>query len=155
MPMVYQVLQMADKNLLETNTYDIEMSNYDLAGVVSAIIKKKLRNYSFSRDFIRRVAVVSYEAELNIIIHSYGGTLTFEIYDDSVKILTNDTGPGIKDIAQAMTAGYSTATEVAQGLGFGAGMGLPNMKKNSDEFDIQSEFGVGTQITMTVFEGKE
>lgn len=136
--------------LLETSEYSIAKGDYDSAGIVSAIIKKKLKNFDFSREVIRRVAVVSYEAELNIIIHSNGGKLKCDIYPDMVRISTNDLGPGIADLELAMTPGYSTAEEEAQILGFGAGMGLPNMKKNSDIFDIQSELGKGTQITMCI-----
>jgi len=136
--------------LLETSEYSIAKGDYDSAGIVSAIIKKKLKNFDFSREVIRRVAVVSYEAELNIIIHSNGGKLKCDIYPDMVRISTNDIGPGIADLELAMTPGYSTAEEEAQILGFGAGMGLPNMKKNSDIFDIQSELGKGTQITMCI-----
>ena len=136
--------------LLETSEYSIAKGDYDSAGIVSAIIKKKLKNFDFSREVIRRVAVVSYEAELNIIIHSNGGKLKCDIYPDMVRISTNDIGPGIADLELAMTPGYSTAEEEAQILGFGAGMGLPNMKKNSDIFDIQSKLGKGTQITMCI-----
>lgn len=136
--------------LLETSEYSIAKGDYDSAGIVSAIIKKKLKNFDFSREVIRRVAVVSYEAELNIIIHSNGGKLKCDIYPDMVRISTNDIGPGIANLELAMTPGYSTAEEEAQILGFGAGMGLPNMKKNSDIFDIQSELGKGTQITMCI-----
>lgn len=143
------------EKLLESNEYSIAKGDYDSAGIVSAIIKKKLKNLNFTRELIRRVAVVSYEAELNIIIHSLGGKLKCDIFENMVKISTDDVGPGIADISLAMTPGYSTAEEEAQILGFGAGMGLPNMKKNSDIFDIQSELGKGTQITMCILIDQE
>lgn len=97
---------------------------------------------------IRHVAVASYEVELNLVIHSLGGEITYSVYPDEVKLVSQDYGPGIDDISSAMSAGWSTATEEAQSLGFGAGMGLPNMKRNSDTFDIQSTPGVGTRIEM-------
>lgn len=143
-----------ESKLIASLSYPIEKGDYDNAGVVSAIIKRKLKSLEFARDVIRRVAVVSYEAELNIIIHSLGGKLNCIIYSDKIEICTNDRGPGIKNIELAMTPGYSTAEEAAQMLGFGAGMGLPNMKKNSDEFSITSEYGVGTQIRMTILVGE-
>lgn len=153
-PMDCQALN-SMSNLISRFEYNIEKGDYDRAGVVSAIIKRKLKDLSFSKELIRRVAVVSYEAELNIIIHSLGGKLLFDIYSDKVVISTEDKGPGIADIELALTPGYSTAEEEAQILGFGAGMGLPNMKKNSDIFNIESTYGLGTKISMTVFVKEE
>ena len=97
---------------------------------------------------MRRVAVASYEVELNLVIHSMGGDLRLTIYPEAVELLSSDVGPGIADLEMAMREGFSTASEEARSMGFGAGMGLPNMKRNSDEFDISSEVGKGTAITM-------
>jgi len=97
---------------------------------------------------LRRIAVASYEAELNLIIHSHGGKLTLEMTPDSIVLTSADVGPGIADISKAMQEGFSTASEEARDLGFGAGMGLPNMKRNADGFSIESEVGVGTTIQM-------
>ena len=98
---------------------------------------------------LRRVAVASYEVELNLVIHSDGGTLTLTVDENGVHLCSKDIGPGIPDIEQAMREGYSTANEEARSLGFGAGMGLPNMKRNADQFAIESQVGKGTTIDMT------
>ena len=98
---------------------------------------------------LRHVSVACYEVELNLVIHSMGGTLTLQVEPEKVTLISKDIGPGIPDIEKAMTEGYSTANEEARMLGFGAGMGLPNMKRNATEFDIQSEVGVGTTIIMS------
>ena len=109
-----------------------------------------LRKLGFDPDTIRRVSVCMYEGEINMVIHADGGTATVDIGLSDITITLADQGPGIPDIDQAMQAGYTTAGEVARDLGFGAGMGLPNMKKYSDEMDIQSTVGVGTTVTMVV-----
>ena len=98
---------------------------------------------------LRRVAVASYEVELNLVIHSRGGVLTLEVEPDRVRLVSRDVGPGIPDVELAMREGYSTANEEARSLGFGAGMGLPNMKRNADQFAIESAVGVGTTIEMS------
>ena len=97
---------------------------------------------------LRRVAVASYEAELNLIIHSLGGQLTMEMNPEHIVLISKDVGPGIADIDKAMQEGFSTASEEARVLGFGAGMGLPNMRRNADGFAIESQLGVGTTIQM-------
>lgn len=102
-------------------------------------------------DVCRRVAIITYEAEINLVIHAGGGTLQAMISEDHVDLVVKDEGPGIADISKAMTAGYSTATEQAREMGFGAGMGLPNIKRNSDTFEIESEVGKGTTLRSTVF----
>ena len=96
----------------------------------------------------RRASVATYEVELNLVIHSYGGDIELDISSSELKITARDTGPGIPDISLAMQEGYSTASEEARSMGFGAGMGLPNMQRNASEFDIQSTVGVGTTIKM-------
>ena len=100
---------------------------------------------------IRKVAIAMYEGEINMVIHANGGEITVTISDSEIKIVLADVGPGISDISKAMQEGYSTAPEEVRSLGFGAGMGLPNMKKYSDDFQIESVVGKGTTVTMKVF----
>ncbi|MBR1708699.1 MAG: anti-sigma regulatory factor [Clostridia bacterium] len=129
-------------------TYQVARADYSSAGRGSADIKRQLKQLGVSGDVLRRVAVASYEVELNLVIHSLGGELTLSVFPDAVQLVSDDCGPGIPDLSMAMREGYSTANEEARSLGFGAGMGLPNMKRNADEFDIKSTVGVGTTITM-------
>ena len=131
-------------------TYEVEGGDLTQAGEASAQVKQALRKLGFDPDTIRRVSVCMYEGEINMVIHADGGTATVDIGLDAITITLVDHGPGIPDIDLAMQAGYTTAGEVARDLGFGAGMGLPNMKKYSDELDIQSTVGVGTTVTMVV-----
>ncbi|MCR4885881.1 MAG: anti-sigma regulatory factor [Clostridiales bacterium] len=128
--------------------YPVEAGDYTRAGEASADIKRRLKQLGVSSDVMRKVAVASYEVELNLVIHSLGGKLTLEVGTDGIHLLSEDVGPGIPDISLAMREGWSTASEEARSLGFGAGMGLPNMKRNADGFDIQSEVGKGTRIDM-------
>ena len=128
--------------------YPVAKSDYTRAGEASTDIKRRLRQLGVSSNVMRRVAVASYEVELNLVIHSLGGRLILDVGPEGVFLVSEDVGPGIPDIAMAMREGYSTASEEARSLGFGAGMGLPNMKRNADEFDIQSELGKGTRISM-------
>ncbi|MBR4169305.1 MAG: ATP-binding protein [Lachnospiraceae bacterium] len=100
---------------------------------------------------VRKVSIAMYEGEINMIIHAYGGTIDVDIYEDRIVMCLKDTGPGIANIEEAMQEGFSTAPADVINLGFGAGMGLPNMRNNSDEFNIESEVGVGTTVTMTVY----
>ena len=132
-----------------TNAYDVNAGEFQTAGDASASIKRKLKQIGVESSVLRRIAVASYEAELNLIIHSHGGQLTLEMAPDSIILVSKDVGPGIADISKAMQEGYSTASEEARDLGFGAGMGLPNMKRNADGFAIESEVGKGTDILMT------
>jgi len=119
--------------------FEIERDDFAKAGRASSNIKKMLRQLSIDPEIIRRVAIVTYEAEMNMVIHSLGGTIKAVIGTDYIEIIAIDKGPGIDDIELAMQEGYSTAPERIRELGFGAGMGLPNMKNNSDEFHIHSE----------------
>lgn len=130
--------------------YDVLSEDFTHAGAASSDIKKKLREIGLDKEIIRRVAVMTYEAEINIVIHSLGGTITVLILGDSVEIWAVDKGPGIEDVQLAMTAGYSTAKNSAREMGFGAGMGLPNMKKCSDDFLIESATGEPTRIKMVI-----
>ena len=130
------------------NVYDVKAGEFQTAGDASANIKRKLKQLGINSSVLRRIAVASYEAELNLIIHSHGGQLTLEITPDAIILVSKEVGPGSADISKAMQEGYSTASEEARDLGFGAGMGLPNMKRNADEFAIDSEVGKGTRIEM-------
>lgn len=129
--------------------YRVEADDFTRAGEASADIKRRLKQLGVSSTVLRRVAVASYEVELNLVIHSDGGTLTLTVDENGVHLCSKDIGPGIPDIEQAMREGYSTANEEARSLGFGAGMGLPNMKRNADQFAIESQVGKGTTIDMT------
>lgn len=127
--------------------FPIEAENLEKAGIASAFIKKTLKELNCSRDVIRRVAIATYEAEINVIIHSYGGICRFIIENDYLKVTFTDCGPGIPSIDYAMMEGTSTAPKYAIEHGFGAGMGLPNMKKAADIFHITSSHE-GTTIRM-------
>ncbi len=124
----------------------MERGRFDTAGEASAKIKRTLKKMGVSPAIIREVAIASYELELNLVIHSLGGSLTLEITGDMLRLVCEDCGPGIPDIPLAMTEGYSTASEAVRNMGFGAGMGLPNVKRHSHVFSIQSEVGIGTVI---------
>lgn len=138
-----------DTKLLKRYSYEIVANDFNLAGKGSSDIKSNLKALGIDPKLIRKVAVVSYEAEINMVIHSYGGNLHCDIYKDRIVIISDDIGPGIENIELALTEGYSTASNKVRELGFGAGMGLPNMKRWSDEFDIISQ-SKGTKIQMTV-----
>jgi serine/threonine-protein kinase RsbT len=130
------------------DVYDVKALDYATAGDASATIKRKLKQLGVDSAILRRIAVASYEAELNLIIHSQGGSITVQMSPQEIRLLSRDVGPGIPDIDKALQEGYSTASEEARNMGFGAGMGLPNMKRNADAFQIESELGVGTRIEM-------
>jgi len=129
-------------------SFPVEAGAYETAGEASAVIKRTLKQLGVNSEVLRHVSVACYEVELNLVIHSLGGTLTLRVDPDQVVLISKDVGPGIPDIEKAMTEGFSTANEEARTLGFGAGMGLPNMKRNATTFEIESEVGVGTTITM-------
>ena len=130
--------------------FDIDGDNFTSAGEASVRIKKMLREMGFSSEVIRRVSVAMYEGEINMVIHANGGDADVNVYVDRIEIILADKGPGISDIDLAMQEGYSTAPENIRSLGFGAGMGLPNMKRYTDDMTIESEVGKGTTIRMTV-----
>ena len=118
------------------------------AGDVSARIKRHMKRLGIPSSIMRRVSVCTYEAEINLVIHSDGGQIDFEISEDRILVRARDVGPGIPDIDKAMTEGWSTASNEVRNMGFGAGMGLPNMKRNADDFHISSTVGEGTDISM-------
>ena len=131
--------------------YLVDGDDFTRAGEASSDIKGKLKMMNINPDAVRRVAIAMYEGEINMIIHANGGTIDVDVYPDKLTMVLKDTGPGIPDIDKAMEEGYSTAPDNIVSLGFGAGMGLPNMKRASDEMDIASVVGQGTTVTMTVF----
>lgn len=130
--------------------YDVPGDDFTRAGEASANLKATLKKLGLPSDVIRRVAIALYEGEINLAIHAGGGQIDVEISPDTVDMLLTDQGPGIVDITLAMREGYSTAPDEVRSLGFGAGMGLSNMKKYTDAFDIQSTVGEGTTVKMRV-----
>jgi serine/threonine-protein kinase RsbT len=130
--------------------YEIEGKDFRNAGKVSSKVKEIMKELGFDPDFVRGVAIASYEAEMNVVCHAEKGTLHFAILPEALKIVVKDRGPGIPDISLAMQEGYSTASLEIREMGFGAGMGLPNMKKNTDELNIFSTVGEGTVVEMLI-----
>lgn len=137
------------ENVLKLH-YEIEGNDFISAGEASSDVKRVLRLLGISPVIIRRLAVAMYEGEINQVIHANGGQIDVEITPELIRIVLSDQGPGIPDVEAAMSEGFSTASEEIHNMGFGAGMGLPNMKKYSDTFDLETEVGKGTVITMTV-----
>lgn len=131
--------------------YDIISGDYIKGGEGSSNVKKALMQLGIRSDIIKKACIACYESEMNIVIHSLGGQLKVTIYENRVEIIANDFGPGIENIDLAMTEGYSTASNAAREMGFGGGMGLPNMKRSSDTFEIHSVIGESTTIKMTIF----
>lgn len=136
----------------DTITLDYRISSEDFtrAGEASSDVKSKLKKMGVHPEAVRKVAIAMYEGELNMVIHAQGGVITVHITTEQVEMILADVGPGIPDIELAMQAGYSTAPDSVRSLGFGAGMGLPNMKKYSDEMEIDTVIGKGTTIRMVV-----
>ena len=133
-----------------TFKFQVDGEDFTGAGQASVLVKKNLRRLGLPPEVIRRVSIAMYEGEINMVIHAGGGEAEVSVSEDYIEIVLIDHGPGIKDIEKAMQEGYSTATDTIRSLGFGAGMGLPNMKRYSDYMDIKSIVGVGTTITMRV-----
>lgn len=130
--------------------YDVEGGNFVSAGTASEDVKMTLKKLGLPSATIKRVAIAMYEGEINMVIHANGGKAYVDIYSDKIVIVLQDVGPGIPDIDKAMQEGFSTAPDAIRSLGFGAGMGLPNMKKNSDSLKIETEIGKGSRIEMIV-----
>lgn len=130
--------------------YDVSGDDFTRAGEASGAVKKRLKALGYNTDAIRRVAIAMYEAEINMVIHAEGGFTDIDIYPDRVEILLSDKGPGIPDVDKAMQEGFSTAPDNVRNLGFGAGMGLPNIKKYTDKMKIETKLGVGTKLYLTV-----
>ena len=132
-------------------SYPVQADDMTAAGDVSARIKRHMKRLGVPAAVMRRVSVCTYEAEINLVIHSDGGQIDFEIAEDRITVRAKDIGPGIPDIDKAMTEGWSTATNEVRNMGFGAGMGLPNIKKYTDEMKIDTEKDVGTTISLKVY----
>ncbi len=136
--------------ILFSKQYEISSDNPLTYGEASSSLKKTLKQIGLAADIIKRTAIAMYEAEINTIVHGHGGTAEVTITEDSIKIIFEDQGPGIPDIELAMQEGYSTASEEIREMGFGAGLGLPNIKKNSSDLLIESEPGKGTRVTIGI-----
>ena len=130
--------------------FDIDGEDFSSAGEASVQMKKKLRQLGFPSDVIRRCSIAMYEGEINMVIHANGGSADVAVYPDKVVMVLEDHGPGIPNVELAMQEGYSTASERIHNMGFGAGMGLPNMKRYTDSLEIETQVGVGTKLTMVV-----
>ena len=130
--------------------FDVDGDNFTSAGQASTQVKKNLRQLGLSPAIIRRVSIAMYEGEINMVIHANGGTADVVVTEGYIEIILEDRGPGIKNVEQAMQEGFSTATDSIRSLGFGAGMGLPNMKRYTDSLKIDTVVGEGTTITMRV-----
>ena len=127
--------------------YEVSPDDFTRAGEASSDVKSKLKQMGVPPDAVRKVAIAMYEGEINMVIHAQGGEITVSITPEKIVMVLADVGPGIPDVELAMRAGYSTAPDAIRSLGFGAGMGLPNMKRYSDEMTIDTEVGKGTTVT--------
>ena len=130
--------------------FDIDGEDFSSAGEASVEMKKKLRQLGFPSDVIRRCSIAMYEGEINMVIHANGGSADVTVYPDKIVMVLEDHGPGIPNVELAMQEGYSTASEQIHNMGFGAGMGLPNMKRYTESLEIETKVGVGTKLTMVV-----
>ena len=131
--------------------FNLEGGNFSRAGTASSEIKKILKQLNVDALLIKRIVVALYEAEVNVVAHAYEGVMNVVLDGKSIVVTITDKGPGIPDIAKAMQEGFSTASPEVREMGFGAGMGLPNMKKNWDRLNIESTVNVGTKVTMTTY----
>lgn len=136
---------------LYRQSYIIRAMDFSRAGEASIQVKNILKEVGADPALIRRVAIAAYEAEINVVVHGGGGQMTVDLDEKGVRITVEDTGPGIPDIELAMKEGYSTAPPEVREMGFGAGMGLPNIKRNSDELQLESEVDKGTRLEMVFF----
>ena len=130
--------------------FDVNGEDFTSAGQASVRFKKNMRELGVDPEIIRRASIAMYEGEINMVIHAHGGVADVNVTEDAIEIILTDKGPGIPDIEKAMQEGYSTAPDNIRSLGFGAGMGLPNMKRYTDEMKIESTVGVGTTVTMKI-----
>lgn len=143
----------AEKTMLDDIVkfhFDVDGDDFSSAGAASVEVKKRLRQLGIAPDVIRRVAIAMYEGEINMVIHAGGGIADVEVSPEAITMVLTDHGPGIADVSLAMQEGFSTAHDNIRSLGFGAGMGLPNMKKYTDSMSIETELGKGTKVVMTV-----
>ena len=130
--------------------YEVDGENFTLAGQASVQVKKNLREIGIPAEIIRRVSIAMYEGEINMVIHAGGGKAEVAVYENKIEIILDDEGPGIANVELAMKEGFSTAPDNIRSLGVGAGMGLPNMKRYTDDMKIETVLGKGTKITMCV-----
>ncbi len=128
----------------------VDGDNFTMAGQASVAVKKNLRQLGISPEIIRKVSIAMYEGEINMVIHAGGGEVDVFVYENMIEMILTDNGPGIANVELAMQEGFSTAPDQIRSLGFGAGMGLPNMKSHTDFMHIDTELGKGTKITMRV-----
>ncbi|HIZ86346.1 MAG TPA: ATP-binding protein [Candidatus Coprenecus stercoravium] len=126
--------------------YEVAAGDFTRAGNASSSIKKALKQLGVSTAVVKRVVIAVYEAEVNIVAHANGGRITADIEPDGINVVLADTGPGIPDVDKAMQRGFSTASKEVREMGFGAGMGLPNIKENADDLRIETEVGKGTTL---------
>ena len=131
--------------------FEVDGNDFTSAGTASVTVKKNLRQLGLPSEVIKKLAIAMYEGEINMVIHADGGTADVIVTEEYIDIVLSDHGPGIPDVALAMQEGYSTATAQIHSLGFGAGMGLPNMKRYSDELKIETELNVGTTVRMRIY----
>ena len=134
-----------------TMRFNVSTEDFSKAGEASGVVKKTLKELGFEPDVIRRVAIAMYEAEINMVIHANGGEIIVNISPELIQAEFNDSGPGISDVDLAMKEGWSTASEKVRELGFGAGMGLPNIKKYTDYLEVDSKVGIGTKVLIKIF----
>ena len=139
------------EDIIFEDSFKVKGWDFTNAGVASLRIKNYLKEIGIADNILKRIAIISYEAEMNIVIYAKDGTINFKVTPEKVLLDIKDKGPGINDLGLAMQEGYSTATDEIRDMGFGAGMGLPNIKKNSDVFNIESETGKGTKLTLEVY----
>jgi anti-sigma regulatory factor (Ser/Thr protein kinase) len=137
--------------MAEMLEFNIKGGDFNQAGKASSLIKRKLKQLGVDNATVKRIVVATYEAELNVVAHASSGKLIAVFEPDCIKVNVTDSGPGIEDIDLAMEAGFSTATKRVREMGFGAGMGLPNIKKNTDRLEIESKVGVGTKLEMIIY----
>lgn len=130
--------------------FDVDGEDFSLAGEASGQVKKMLKKLGVHATAIRKVAIAMYEAEMNMVLHANGGSIDVDIRPEQICVTLQDIGPGIADIGLAMQEGYSTASHEIRELGFGAGMGLPNMKRYTDQLQISTELGIGTKVEFIV-----
>jgi serine/threonine-protein kinase RsbT len=142
---------MGGSSVVYSNKYDLKEGGFLEIGVASTKIKRDLKTLGISSALARRVAVVAYEAEMNVVIHAGGGELRIFVEPERIVVEAEDHGPGIANLELAMQEGYSTASDAVRELGFGAGMGLPNIKRNADKLEIDTEVGRGTLLRAVFF----
>ncbi len=131
-------------------TYQVHGRDFDKAGETATEIKQILKELDIDAGLVHRAVVIAFEAEMNVVMYASEGTITLVLSDEEIRLEIADTGPGIEDIEMALTEGFSTATDEMREMGFGFGMGLPNIRKNSSEFNIESQVGVGTTVSAVI-----